>query len=184
MKKKTSAGKRRPSLSGIRQQIPEDMPRHIVIQGAVCVLLAAAFLISLLLPQRPVQGAFIPPAFDPAAISGKPQVPEPLVYKELYQDGMHFSAWICVTPVRLEGEVLVYFTNPASNSVWMKLRVLNEAGDTVGESGLLRPGEYVRSVTLVKDVSPGDAVNLKVMTYEPDTYFSMGSVGVNTTIAG
>ncbi len=160
----------------------KETPKHLLAAGAVCIVLAVALLISTVAMQQPTKGEFIPPAFETAAVTGTPEVPEQLVYKELYQAGMHFCAWVCVAPIQQDGEALVYFTNPASNDVWMKLRILGADGETVGESGLLRPGEYVESVKLTQALAEGAAIHLKIMTYEPETYFSMGSVGVNTTL--
>ena len=51
-----------------------------------------------------------------------------------------------------------------------------EGDDKVlGETGLIRPGEYVQSIKY--DQLPGQDTNivLKVMAYEPETYHSAGS---------
>ncbi len=159
-----------------------SLPLYIKIAGAVCLALAVATLLAFVLPTPSAQGEFVPPAFESAAMQGKPQPPEALVYRELWQGGMHFSVWLCCAPVQENGAAQVYFTNPAENAVWMKLRLLDEQGNTVGESGLLRPGEYVESVALTQALSAGDAIKLKIMTYEPETYNSMGSVSINTTL--
>ncbi len=70
-----------------------------------------------------------------------------------------------------------------SNTTWLKLRVLNAKGNILGETGLVKPGEYVHSVSL--DIVPeaGAAITLKLMAYEPDTYQSAGAVGLNTTVS-
>ena len=64
----------------------------------------------------------------------------------------------------------------------IKLRVLDAQGDTLGETGLIRPGEYVQSVALDALPEDGDAVTLKLMAYEPETYYSGGSVSLKTTV--
>lgn len=76
----------------------------------------------------------------------------------------------------------VYFTNSEKFDVWLKLRVLTADGTLLGETGLIRPGEYVKSVSLTSEVEDGTAIKLKIMAYEPDTYYSAGSVTLNTIL--
>lgn len=62
------------------------------------------------------------------------------------------------------------------------MRILDEAGNILGESGLLRPGEYVRAVRLEKIPKQPTPVSLKIMAYEPETYYSAGSAVLKTTL--
>lgn len=66
--------------------------------------------------------------------------------------------------------------------MWLKVRLLTEDGAVLGESGLLRPGQYVRSVTLTTVPEQTVPVLLKIMAYEPDTYYSAGSVVLQTQL--
>lgn len=54
----------------------------------------------------------------------------------------------------------------------------------MGETGLLKPGEYVKTVTLTKTLAAGENIKLKIMGYEPETYESAGSVSLNVTVGG
>ena len=65
----------------------------------------------------------------------------------------------------------------------MKLRVLDETGTVLAETGLIRPGEYLQRVEFSQTPSPGEKLQLKIMAYEPETYFSAGSVVLNTVAA-
>jgi hypothetical protein len=67
------------------------------------------------------------------------------------------------------------------NQVWVKVKVIDADGNRLGETGLLRPGEYVESVQLSTDATSG-LVTLHIMGYEPDTYYSAGSVDFETTL--
>ena len=67
--------------------------------------------------------------------------------------------------------------------MWLKVRVLDEKGNTLGETGLVRPGEYVQSVELDTVPKTGTPIVLKIMAYQPDTYYSEGAVSLNTTIS-
>jgi len=127
-------------------------------------------------------GEFVPPPFESGAVPGVPGVPASLGYGEIYRDGMSYRFSVCGN-VTLNGEeAAVYLTNPAESGVWLKLRVLDGEGKTLGETGLLRPGEYVENVRLAKELPVGTAVTLKIMGYEPETYHSVGAVTIRTVI--
>lgn len=121
--------------------------------------------------------AFVPPTFDPTAQSGIPEVPAGLGYREL--DTGAFRMALCGQITREEGAALVYLTNPAENDVWLKLRVLDANGHILGETGLTRPGEFVRLTEINPIPESGTELVLKVMAYEPDTYHSRGAVTIH-----
>ena len=113
-------------------------------------------------------------------MSGIPDVPEELGWQEL--DAQAFQVGVCGAVVLEGSQADVWLTNPESNTIWLKLRILDEDGDVLGETGLIRPGEYVQSVTFDTVPAPGTAISMKVMAYEPETYHSAGAVTLNTTI--
>ena len=80
------------------------------------------------------------------------------------------------------GAADVYFTNSSEQEIWLKLRVLDENSNILGETGLIKPGEYVKSVSIDADIPDGTAIKLKIMAYEPETYYSAGAVTLNTQI--
>ena len=127
---------------------------------------------------------FTPPPVDPAAMAGVPEVPESLGYISPYQEGMGYRFSVCGNVVMEGSNAAVYLTNPAENEVWLKLRVLDENDNILGETGLIRPGEYVKTVTLAKTLAAGEKIKLKIMGYEPETYESAGSVSLNVTVGG
>ena len=151
----------------------------VVAVVSVCVMIA---VLCLTRGDNTVVGEFVPPPFDTSAEAGRPNVPENLGYSELYRGGMDFSAWVCGN-VTLDGrDAAVYLTNPESNNVWMKLRITDAQGNILGETGLIRPGEYVKCVSLSRELPAGTAIKMKIMTYEPETYYSMGAVTLSTRI--
>lgn len=123
--------------------------------------------------------AFTPPPFDENALQGIPIVPVELGYSEI--DAKVYKVCMCGNLPLSNGKVDVYLTNPNVNNVWIKLRIIDDAGNVLGESGLLYPGEYVKSID-VPSAHSGMSVSLKVMAYEPDSYYSAGSVIINTKI--
>ena len=69
------------------------------------------------------------------------------------------------------------------HEITKRIPLLDEKGNILGETGLIRPGEYVRTLTLNGEVKPGTPVTLKIMAYEPETYHSAGAAALNTRIA-
>ena len=153
----------------------------------LCGVLAVALMVmaaALLFGGKREIATFTPPPFEPAAVSGVPEVPESLGYISPWQEGMGYRFSVCGNVVMEGSTAAVYLTNPAENNVWIKLRVLDESGNLLGETGLLKPGEYVRDVALIENLPAGTKIKLKIMGYEPETYFSAGSAALNTAIGG
>ena len=164
----------------------------------VCLLCLAMMAAALVYTQSPAQGEFTPPPFEESAVSGIPEVPEELGWQEL--DAQVFRVSVCGAVVLEGSQADVWLTNPESNIVWLKLRIvdgiigpvlrgvegeekyMDENGTVLGETGLIRPGEYVQSVTFDTVPASGATISMKVMAYEPETYHSAGAVTLNTTI--
>ena len=157
--------------------------RAVPILGAVLAVLAVIMIVALCLPKSNPT-AFTPPPFEPNAVSGVPEVAEELGYSSPYKEGMAYRFSVCGNVTAEGSNAVVYLTNPAENNVWLKLRVLDENGGTLGETGILRPGEYVRCVALTSVPEVRTKITLKIMGYEPETYHSAGSAALNTTMGG
>lgn len=158
--------------------------RIIPVLCGVLVVVLAIMAAALILGGKQETADFIPPPFEPDAVQGTPQVSEALGYIAPYQEGMGFRFALCGNVVMEGKNATVYLTNPTENDVWFKLRVLDENGIPLGETGLLRPGEYVKDVGLNENLPAGTQIKLKIMGYEPETYYSAGSATLNTTIGG
>ena len=131
-----------------------------------------------------VMGEFIPPAFDANAVQGTPEVPDGLGWNELDVNGV-YQVSVCGVVKPVDGKADVYLTNPAKNSVWLKVRIMDAQGQTVyAETGLVKPGEYVQSITFNGEPpAAGTAIIMRVMSYEPDTYYSRGEAKLKTVIS-
>lgn len=156
--------------------------RTVPILLAVLAVLAVLMIVVLCLTKNDTQ--FTPPPFEENAVSGVPEVADELGYSSPYKEGMSYRFSVCGNVTAEGSDAVVYLTNPAENEVWFKLRVLDENGKTLGETGLLKPGEYVRCVTLSCVPPDGTKITLKIMGYEPETYHSAGSATLSTTIGG
>lgn len=145
-----------------------------------CILSLIVMIFVLVIKKDSQQSQFISPPFDSHAVSGIPDVPDDLKWGEV--DVQIFKASICSVVTLKGGQADIWLTNPESNKVWLKVRALDDNGDILGETGLIKPGEYVQS--LVFDIIPktGTAIGLKLMAYQPETYYSEGSVTLNTMV--
>lgn len=157
--------------------------KTVTILGAVLAVLAVVMTVVLCLPKSGTT-EFVPPPFDENAVPGVPEVAEKLGYSSPYKEGMAYRFSVCGNVTAENGAAVVYLTNPAENTVWLKLRVLDENGRTLGETGIIKPGEYVRCVTLEYVPDAGTKIKLKIMGYVPESYESAGSATLDTTMGG
>ena len=93
---------------------------------------------------------------------------------------MKYKFSICGQVDIVDGKADVYFTNPAENTLWMKLRIFDASGNIIAETGLIKPNEYLKTVSFNTVPENGSKLIMKVMTYEPDTYYSGGAVSLST----
>ena len=139
-------------------------------------------IVLLCTPTESSPPTFTPPPFDTSAQIGEPSVPEEYGYNLLYKDGMSFKVGLCGKVLVRENTADVYFTSPADNTPWLKLRVFDAKGNIIGETGLIRPGEYIKSIEFTKTPQSYDGLIFKIMSYEPDTYNSLGAIQVTPKI--
>lgn len=145
--------------------------------AVLCLLALAAMTVALVFGRPQIQAEFVPPPFDENAVFGLPEVPENLSWAEL--DAQMFRVSVCGMVAASDGAADIWMTSPAGNDVWLKLRVLDQNGTILGETGLIMPGQYVRAVVLNEVPAAGTPVSLKIMAYEPETYYSAGSISLN-----
>lgn len=72
----------------------------------------------------------------------------------------------------------VNFAAAPNNRGNIKLELIDSEGNIVAESGLIRPGEGLATITKIysKNLPESDGnLTIKVLTYEPETYISLGS---------
>lgn len=165
------------------EKLTKVQARVVCLLGALCVV-ALAVLIAVVLAREPetVQGEFTPPPFEAAAVFGVPEVDDSLGWSELEIRSGYVIGLCGVLNAEAEGTVPVWFTSDSGNDVWLKLRLYDSKGEVLGETGILRPGEYVEELQLTTVPRGTTAVTLVVMGYEPETYYSAGSVSLSTEL--
>ena len=149
-----------------------------IILSAILLLLIIfiVFLIINLINKT----TFEKPKFDKLSVD---KIPANLNYEtsalEITSD---YKIYIDATP-KVSGNYLnVNFVSFDTNNIWIKIRVLNEDSDVVAESGLVRPGEYLKKIKLDRKLESSSKITYVIMGYEIDTYFSEGVITLNTMV--
>lgn len=153
--------------------------KTLIILSIVCLLCIAGMILALTLGKRE-KVVFTPPPFEESAQTGAPEVSEDS-YGQL--ELQTYSVMLCGNPELMKKGLQLWLTNPESNHAWIKVRVFDTEETLLGESGLLRPGEYLQYVALQQRLEPGEDVILVVMGYEPDTYHSIGNAKLQISIS-
>lgn len=154
----------------------------LFIVSGICILSIIGMIFALTVGNKKKSINFSPPEFDKTAQSGIPSVDENLGWSKIHQEGMDYTAFVCGNILVKDQYANVYFTNIKENTVWIKLRIIDENKNLLGETGLIKPGEYIESVLILHPLKNGSKIQLKIMAYEPETYYSIGSVALNTII--
>ena len=148
----------------------------------LALMVGALVVVPAAVGNRTATGEFVAPDFDPAAVTGVPAIAdEARLYSQL-QMGDHIRLALCGSPLVTDAGLELYLTSDSSNVAWLLVKVYDENGTELGRSGLVRPGEYVQSVALEKSVTSGTVVTLKILSYEPETYYSLGSASAQLQI--
>ena len=116
---------------------------------------------------------FSAPDFDAGAVLGEPENIDEPSYQIMEMEGFSFKVF--GEPHIENDELVLCLTNLEKNPAWMKTRIYDENGNILGESGIVKIGEYLRSVHMNAPVSAGQNVVVKMLFYEPETYMSMGT---------
>lgn len=151
-----------------------------VIITFLCIISLIVMLLTLISTSPTTVYQFDPPQFDTQALSEEPNVPDDLGWDVI--DADVFRVGICGKVTLEQNAAVVWFTNPQDNHVWLKLRILDIEGNILGESGLITPGQYIKTVNLTTSPESETPITIKIMAYEPDTYHSAGSITLNTKI--
>ena len=154
--------------------------KKLLLPAAIIICAVAAIIMVIMLVTSGSGRSFTPPPFDPAAQTGTPDVPKSAEYGDL--DAGDFKFYAAGNLTAKNGKTDIWLTNPEENNIWLKVRLLDKDENVLGESDLIRPGEYVQSIAL--DNTPQDtiSVTLKIMAYEPSTYRSAGAIALNTEL--
>jgi hypothetical protein len=61
---------------------------------------------------------------------------------------------------------------------------LSEDGTVLGSTGILKPDQYVKTIKLSSVPEETETITLKILSYEPETYYSEGSASAEAVLTG
>lgn len=157
--------------------------KYILPMISILCMISLCLMVMVLATHNKDKGSseFTPPAFDSRSERGIPTVPKELGYTPVEVEA-GYKAYVCGELNEVDGKVDVYFTSVEDNTVWMKLKLIDVNGNTLGETGVIKPGEYVKTLNIDTIPKSTENVKLKIVAYTPDTWYSAGTVALNTIL--
>lgn len=159
-----------------------DRRQKIILAILGVLLLAALIVLAVVAASRKPEviiSGFKAPPFEEKATLGVPEGVDG--YREINVEG-NYTFSLCMEPKIEENDLHIFFASDKDNDAWLLIRIYDvESGEQIGTSGLLREGEYVESVTLSRLPADG-AVRVKILSYEKDTYFSLGTASATLPV--
>lgn len=160
-----------------------DKRQKIIVAVFALIFVAALVVLVVVASRRPdvIISEFKAPPFEENAILGVPEGVDKLEnYREIDVNGNYKFA-LAGTPLLDGDKLLVHFSSHEDNNAWLLIRIYDMQGNKIGESGILRAGEYVEAVSLSGSCS-ADSVRVKILSYEPQTYYSLGTASATLPI--
>lgn len=151
----------------------------VILVGITIVLIAFTITIGIWTSCR---REFIKPEFDKNA---KPisniEIDEKLQYAEINVEA-GYNVGICNNLI-LDNEknILIHFSSLKDNRIYLKLRIYDKEQNVLKETGLIKPGEQIEKIK-IENLKEDKDVIIKIMSYDPETYYSRGTVSLNTKI--
>lgn len=157
----------------------DDMKnKSLIIALIICVLSIGGFILALNSYNKSKE--FVKPEFEKNVKEGMPKLTKEDGFEE-FEVSDEYIVYMTGETKLEDNKLIVYFTSKKTNNVYVKLRIYKD-DEILGETGLLKPGEYIKEVKLDKSLKKDDKITLKVMGYEPETYYSAGSISLNTKV--
>ena len=147
----------------------------IVLSALIAAILIFALVVSV--AQKNTKPSFTPPEPAANALAGEPEADGYSV-----AEVGSYRVGLVNVPLIKGNDLYLYAACPDGNPVSVQARVKNAAGDVIGLSGLIAPGQYVPFVTL-SEVPADKSITVEIISYLPETYESMGKATFNTVIA-
>lgn len=170
----------------VRRISRKELKIAIIAIGAVCILSVCGMIAALICFKPAEQPQFVPPAFDTAAVAGTVEETDELKglgWAKIHQDGMPYAVYLCGgILINEQNQADIWFYNIPENEVWLKLRIMDEQGEILAETGLIKPGEYLQTIEFSRAVADDEPLTVKIMSYEPETYLSAGAVTLQPAV--
>jgi hypothetical protein len=147
------------------------------------MILGATLLTALALCLVIYGPPYSPPPFEESAKIGKPKPPDNLNYGEIRAEGGFAFSMAGTMFQQEDGSLLLYLTNHEDSGINLMCSVTGKSGEVLYKSGLLRPGEYAERLFPQKKIgSEAMDIEINVYGFEPETYFSKGTVTLSNRL--
>lgn len=148
-----------------------------IVLGVIFILL----IISIVLIGTNIKNKqeFVKPPFDKNVIKGVPEVDNFSTQVLEVKEG--YKIYINPKPVLDNNSLIVNFTSLENNNILLKVRILSDE-KIIGESGVIKPGEYVKKVKISKRLNKEDEISYVIMGYDKDSYMSEGTIKLSTKV--
>ena len=152
-----------------------------VFAGILLVVLVVLAVVLIMREPEVVIAEFKAPPFEENTVSGVPDYVANIEnYREINMSGNYKFA-LAGTPTLDGNKLLVHFSSHDDNEAWLLIKVYDMSDNEIGKSGLVRAGEYLESVNIMCD-NVTDSVKVKIVSYEYNTYYSMGTASATLPI--
>lgn len=154
------------------------MKKKIIFSAILSIILIGASIFVYI-----DQNSYKPLAFSDTAIEGTPDVDEKYGYSWLNIPPIAYKAYICGTPAATKNSVDLYLTNDQENNVYTLVQVFDSEGNKIGQSGLIKPGFYLKTVDLTTPLKDGEnELTVHVCGLEKETYYSAGTLKLKINV--
>ena len=148
----------------------------------VIVLLIIALIIFFNKDKVEKKVQFVVPEKEQNVILGKPNNIEKNCMYQNVKVNDKYSVHLCGIPLLKDNNLTIYFTSDETNVGQMKIKVLDLDSNIIGESGIISPDSYIKDIKLNKNLKDKEKITVKVMNYEDETYYSLGSIKLDLTV--
>ena len=126
------------------------------------------------------KSTFSKPSFE---LNASTEIPNNIDYESsIIKVKEGYSIYINGIPKIEKNYLNINFISIEDNNVWIKIRVLDEEENIIGESGLIKPGEYLKNIKLNKKLKEEQNITYKIIGYEINSYMSAGTIELNTKV--
>lgn len=152
-----------------------------IIRILIVLFILSVIGIGLALIYVNKKSKFVKPELDNNAVNIVENIDEILNYSELKVKDGYIIGLCSKIKVKEDRTINIYFASYQENDVYLKLRLLNENENIIAETGLIKPGQCIEEIKLDENIKY-QRIIAKIMSYNPETYCSEGSVKLKLEI--
>lgn len=126
-----------------------------------------------------------PPPEETTSVQGTPEIDANKWGYSPFGIDPEFRLKVCGEPELDGDDINIYLTSMETNKVLMRCVLVSEdESETIlAESGTIKPGTYLKSIKLKKELEPGShGAILKVLAYGMDNYYSRGTANLKIVL--